>query len=213
MLLGSTFSILGDSYSTFEGFIPKEYSCYYPNPERGDHVLSVQDTWWYKLSKQRKMQLLVNDSYSGSTVCTQVRNNQPASASFVARVHHSFCNNDMQPDYIFVFGGTNDSWLGRKTGQVQFENWSEEDLAFVLPAFCYVLSQLSGTYKKAKLVTVLNTGLRPEISEGILHASEHYGAIPVILRDIDKQNGHPSALGMNQITDQICEILDENTHN
>lgn len=38
-------------------------------------------------------------------------------------------------------------------------------------------------------------------------SSEHYGAITVKLHDIDKQNGHPSALGMSQIADQICEML------
>lgn len=209
MLRGCSFSILGDSYSTFEGFIPKEYICYYPNPERGDNVLSVRDTWWHKLIELRGMRLLVNDSYSGSTVCTRVRSNQPASASFVARAHHSFSGDDnVRPDYILVFGGTNDSWLDRKPGKVQYGNWGEEDLSFVLPAFCYVLDQLSQVYPETKIVTVLNTGLRHEISEGILLASEHYGAICVILHDIDKQHGHPTALGMSQIADQICEVLE-----
>lgn len=44
MLLGLTFSIIGDSYSTFKGFVPKEYDCYYPNPELVDDVIYVEDT-------------------------------------------------------------------------------------------------------------------------------------------------------------------------
>ena len=211
MLLGRTFSILGDSYSTFKGFVPKEYACYYPNPEMVDNVLSVEDTWWCKLIYQQGMRLLVNDSYSGSTVCTCVRDNQPMSASFVERVHCSFCNDDkLQPDYFFVFGCTNDSWLDREIGQVQYESWTEDDLKSVLPAYCYVLDQLSAVYKKSKIVTVINTGLHPEITKGIILSSDHYGTIVVKLHDIDKQSGHPSALGMSQIADQICEILEQN---
>lgn len=211
MLSGCTFSILGDSYSTFEGFVPKEYECYYPKPEKVDNVLSVDDTWWCKLIKQQGMRLLVNDSYSGSTVCTRVRDNHPMSASFVERVHHSFCDTDgVQPDYIFVFGCTNDSWLDREIGQVQYEGWTESDLKSVLPAYCYVLDLLSAMYKKSKIVTVVNTGLNPEIRRGIILSSEHYGTIKVNLHDIDKQNRHPSALGMSQIADQICEILEQN---
>lgn len=76
MLLGLTFSIIGDSYSTFKGFVPKEYDCYYPNPELVDDVIYVEDTWWGKLINHQGMRLLVNDSYSGATVCTCVREPQ-----------------------------------------------------------------------------------------------------------------------------------------
>lgn len=205
----STFSILGDSYSTFEGFIPKEYACYYPYPEMVDDVLSVNDTWWHKLINQQGMRLLVNNSYSGTTVCTQVRDGQPLSSSFVERVHHPFCSDDgRQPDYIFLFGCTNDSWLDREIGQVQYEGWTADALKCVLPAYCYVLDQLSTVYQHARIVTVINTELKPEIADGMLLSSDHYGAITVKLHDIDKQHGHPSALGMSQITEQICKVLD-----
>ena len=65
MLLNRTFSILGDSYSTFQGFIPEKNACYYPNKEKVDDVLCVTDTWWYKLAQNKGMRLLVNNSYSG----------------------------------------------------------------------------------------------------------------------------------------------------
>ena len=37
----------------------------------------------------------------------------------------------------------------------------------------------------------------------IKEAAAHYGSVPVILHDIAKENGHPSALGMSQIADQV----------
>lgn len=210
MLAGRTFSILGDSYSTFKGFIPEGYAYHYPNPESVADVLSVEDTWWRKLVNEWGMRLLANNSFSGATVCTHGREYLPTSSSFVARTSISLCGDDQQePDYIFVFGCTNDSWLEREIGQVQYDGWNEEDLRCVIPAYCYILDRYSTTYKNTKLVSVINTDLNPEIVKGILAASAHYGAIAVELNDIDKQDGHPSALGMSQVAAQICQAIDD----
>lgn len=209
ILSGRTVSILGDSYSTFKGFIPDGYSCYYPNPNNVTDVLCVEDTWWQKLIIDKGMRLLVNNSYSGATVCTHVRDTQPVSASFAERVMCSFRDvDDSDPDYIIVFGCTNDSWIDREIGELQYGNWSENDLRRVLPAYCYVLNVLLEKYPKSKIVSVINTKLNPGIADGMLEAGEHYDVTSVRLKDIDKQNGHPSALGMRQIADQICEALE-----
>lgn len=205
-LSGSTFGILGDSYSTFRGFIPEGQSCYYPNPEAVDDVLRAEDTWWHRLMVRNNMKLLVNDSYSGATVCTTVRDGQPFSSAFTERAKHSF-SGENQPDYIIVFGTTNDSWLNRPIGQVKFEGRSEEDVKQVLPAYCEVLEYISLHNPQAAVVAVINTELHPDIHAGILRAAEHYGAVAVELNQIDKQHGHPSALGMRQIADQIEAAL------
>ena len=112
-----------------------------------------------------------------------------------------------KPECIFLFGCTNDSWLEREIGQVQFENWAEEDLKQVLPAYCYVLDVICKEHPQGRVICVINTGLNPLIAEGIRLAGEHYGAVIVALTEIDKQNGHPSALGMRQIADQIDASL------
>lgn len=205
-LTGCTFSILGDSYSTFQGYVPEGNEYYYPSPERVDDVLRVEDTWWYQLMHRRNMRLLINESYSGATVCSQVRDHHPTEAAFIERVKHLASVTDSSgkgPEYIILFGCTNDSWLGRTCGEVQFGNWSPEDLAQVLPAFCYVLDTINRENPEAVVVAVINTNLAPEITAGMARAGEHYGAINVSLTEIDKQNGHPSALGMRQIADQI----------
>lgn len=204
MLSGKTFSILGDSYSTFRGFIPEGYDWYYPNPQSVSDVLAVEDTWWYQLSHCENMCLLVNNSYSGSTVCTRVREHHPASASFVARAEWDFGGgNGDAPDVLFVFGGTNDSWIQREIGQVQFEGRTQEDLEKVLPAFCHVLERLGRRYPETKLVAVINTELNPAIGEGFCLAAAHYGVTVIQLEDIHKENAHPTALGMRQIAQQI----------
>lgn len=206
-LSGSTFGILGDSYATFRGHVTEGRPCYYPNPEKVTDVLQVEDTWWHQLMRQNDMEMLINDSYSGATVCTTVRDKQPLSSAFTERVKYSF-SGEVQPDYIFVLGGTNDSWLERPIGQVMFCDRSEEDLKQMLPAYCEVLEYMIAHNPQATVVAVLNTDLHPDIHAGILRAAEHYGVIPVALREIDKQNGHPSALGMRQIAEQIRQTLD-----
>lgn len=205
-LNGSTFGILGDSYATFRGFVTEGRPCYYPNPEKVPDVLRVEDTWWHQLMHRNNMQMLINDSYSGATVCTTVRDKQPLSSAFTERAKSSF-SGQIQPDYIFVLGGTNDSWLERPVGQAMFSGRSEEDLRKMLPAYCEVLEHIIQHNPQATVVAVINTDLHSDIRTGILQVAEHYGAVAVELNRIDKQNGHPSALGMRQIAEQIEQAL------
>ena len=45
--------IFGDSYSTFDGYIPKGYATYYSSIFREEtDVRAVEDTWWYPLIKE-----------------------------------------------------------------------------------------------------------------------------------------------------------------
>jgi len=204
---GCTFGILGDSYSTFQGHIPEGNACYYPNTNVDD-VLQVEDTWWYQLAQRSGMRLVINDSYSGATVCTQVRDTQPLAAAFTERAKRSF-SGETPLDYILVLGGTNDNWLERTVGKVQFENWTEEDLKQVLPAFCNVFSTLRSCNPDAVILSAINTGFSPELTEGMEAAAAHYGVISLRLEDIHKQNGHPTALGMRQISQQIQAALEK----
>ena len=200
------FSILGDSYSTFHGWIPDGNSCYYPNPENVEDVLQVEQTWWHLLMQRRGWKLLRNESYSGATVCTHTREGQPPESSFTVRAHYLkkyVDENGAGAELIFLFGCTNDSWLDREVGRVVFENRTETDLRCVLPAYCETVEVLQKENPGAKVVCIINTDLKPEIVEGILAAAAHYGAVAVELADIDKQNGHPSALGMRQIAEQV----------
>lgn len=207
-LSGSTFGILGDSYATFRGYVLEGQPCYYPNPEKVDDVLAPEDTWWYQIMQRNNMQIITNDSYSGATVCTTVRDKQPLSSAFTERARRSF-SGDTQLDYIFVLGGTNDSWLDRPIGQIEFSGRTEESLRMVLPAYCDVLDYIKQHNPQTVIVVVINTELHPDIHAGILKAAEHYGAVAVELSEIDKQNGHPSALGMRQIADQIEKMLSQ----
>ena len=83
--------IFGDSYSTFEGFIPEKYKAWYGGeggtPEKTD-VFSVDKTWWYQLAKELDLNIVRNDSWSGSTIGYTGYNGEDLSSekSFIARL-------------------------------------------------------------------------------------------------------------------------------
>ena len=63
---GMKVSILGDSYSTFQGYLyPESNRTYYPNEKTG--VTEVSQTWWNLFIKEQNLKLECNNSYSGST--------------------------------------------------------------------------------------------------------------------------------------------------
>lgn len=202
-LRNCSISILGDSYSTFVGYIPSGHISYYPDPEKVADVLCVEDTWWYQLMQLRNMHLLINDSYSGSTVCRNVREHLPVTSAFVERMFYSLSAREESLACIIVFGGTNDSWIEREVGQPIYKDWTIDDLQKVIPSYCYLLDYISRQNPDATIVCVINSELNPEIQGGMLNAGKCYGAICVELKGIQKENGHPSKVGMQQIAAQI----------
>ncbi|MBE6983155.1 MAG: hypothetical protein E7435_02575 [Ruminococcaceae bacterium] len=202
-----TFGILGDSYSTFQGYIPEGNRCYYPT-KNVDDVLTVEQTWWHQLMKKRKLHLLMDESFSSATVCEHNREDLPEDSSFTKRAIRAFGpENKEKFELLFLFGCTNDSWLDREIGELQYENWRGNDLRKVLPAYCYTIYQLKTHNPEATVVAIINTDLKEKIREGMIQAGEHYGIHNVILSDISKQNGHPDALGMTQIAEQVDAAL------
>ena len=96
-MLGNIF-ILGDSYSTFKGYLPENHVTYYTpegpwylrehlelEPDEKD-VFQVEQTWWYNLAKENGI-LLKNSSFSGTTICNTGYNGYDNSKiSFIARI-------------------------------------------------------------------------------------------------------------------------------
>ena len=138
-MLGSVF-ILGDSYSTFEGYIPDGYGCYYfskgPNylPELSktecgsNDVCNVEQTWWYPIVKENG-NLVQNCSWSGTTICnTGYDGKDNSEVSFIARMEKLsdagfFEENKI--DTFFLFGGSNDSWSDAPLGEPMNSGWKK----------------------------------------------------------------------------------------
>ena len=199
--------IIGDSYSTYEGYIPEGYNCYYRiHREDPPFIHGVEKTWWHIFEKENDLNIVMNDSYSGSTVCNTVRENHPLSSSFINRIdkyiaEDFFAKNNIRT--LFIFGGTNDSWIDAPVGNLQYSDWTAEDLLCVLPAFCYLLDRAKTVVED--IVVIINNQLKQEITESFAEACEKNGIRFVCLNEIDKVNGHPTELGMKQIAEQVTE--------
>lgn len=195
-------SILGDSYSTYEGFVkPDSNICWYrriPRTDRTD-VNDVKQTWWHIFLSENDLRLEVNNSFSGSTISHQgYEGNDYRDRSFLTRL-----DNLGSPDMILMFGGTNDSWAGVECG-----NYDEKGDPYTFrPALAATFAGLRDHYPGTRIVCIVNDGLRDDITESLVNISKDYGVIWVVLDSIDKKQGHPTIKGMRQIADQITAGL------
>jgi len=201
-----TVSVLGDSYSTFEGYLsPKDNAIWYfenYNANQTD-VQSVMQTWWHLLITRQGWQLCQNNSYSGATICNTGYNREDyTDRSFVTRMKNLGC-----PDIIFIFGATNDSWARSPIGEFKYDGITQEDLWTFRPAMARMLQWMKNRYINTELYFILNDGLSPEVTSSAKTICEHYGVKCIELHDIDKKAGHPSVKGMQQIAEQIAAAL------
>ncbi len=192
-------SVLGDSYSTFVGIIPSNYSSFYPN-DRND-VTEIDQTWWSLYIKAKDYVLEKNDSWGGTTICgTGYGRMDTSRSNFISRVD-SLGN----PDIIFVFGGTNDAWANSPIGEYQYSDWTKDDCKQFRPALACLIDMLQKRYSKAEIYFILNSELKEPVNESMREVCKHYNVKLVELHDIEKQNGHPSINGMKSICDQLLE--------
>ena len=200
--------ILGDSYSTYKGYLPEGFRTHYPTAD----VVDVEMTWWARLGKQADIEWIQNNSWSGSPLGFTGYNGADCSrsGSFIARYRQLkeagfFEKNKI--DTVFVFGGTNDSWANAPLGEIKLSDWTDDDLFSVLPAICYLTYILKTDLPEADILLIINTGIKPEIQNCFEVAAKRFGVKSVRLHDIDKVSAHPTAKGMAAICEQIAAAL------
>ena len=198
-------SILGDSYSTFENYIPAGNASWYaPVPWEGrTDVTDVRQTWWWQLIDEGGYKLGVNDSYSGATISyTGYDGEDYSDRSFLTRLPRLG-----SPDLLLIFGATNDSWTGGPLGEFVYDGFTRGHLYEFRPALARLLTEARNRYPGTRIVFIVNTELKDEITGSIVEICTHLGVEYVMLRDIDKLAGHPSVKGMEQIKNQILQYL------
>ena len=198
-------SILGDSYSTFEGYVTPSTNemWYYEEGGNRTDVNDVTQTWWWLVASQGGYRICQNNSYSGSTIgYLGYDGNDYSERSFLSRM-----DNIGNPDIILVFGATNDSWAGAPVGEYKYEGWRKADFYTFRPAMAYMLQHMKNRYPNVKMYFILNSELREDISESCVTICKHYGVDCITLHDIHKINGHPSIEGMKAIAKQVLDAI------
>lgn len=204
-------SILGDSYSTFEDWILPDDRDYYPTASaETNNVQDVTDTYWYKLGTSLNANILVNDSFGGSTVALTERSGHTYEDSFVRRMVASFGTGrlgQVKPDLIIICGGTNDYWNNVTIGEAKYSGWTDSDLENFAPAFCYMLDYVKKFNPNATIINLTNDILSSDYKNAISAACTHYGVVNVELSSISKMSNHPDITGMNSIHNQALTAI------
>ena len=212
-----TAMILGDSYSTFEGYIPEGYAAYYISAGRDStDVTRVCETWWYSLMEEEGFALVRNDSWSGSTVGYRSYNGADTSAtsSFITRMERLEREGFFEAheiDTLFIFGATNDSWCGAELGVPASGEIAREELFTVLPAIEFLMRTVKRILPRSRIIYLINTGLKPEIGDEIRASAARNGVEALTLQKIDKKCGHPTIEGMADIKREVKAYLSETT--
>lgn len=219
-------AIMGDSYSTFEGWSNKDMACndndyyvYYPHECPLTGVDSVEKTWWYMLCQKPEFELEVSNSNSGSVISNTHYNGVDVTGtdlSFMHRVGKNTGGVDYNgnPDIILIFGGTNDCWAGVELGDYIYKGWTASDLKCFRPAFSKLIFTLKELYPNATVYNITNNesdgaigGLSNSYIKSMKRICKHYGVTNIVLEDIEKVDGHPTYAGMQAICEQVYHVL------
>ena len=83
----------------------------------------------------------------------------------------------------------------------------EKDLFCVLPAISYFFNSLKKLLPNAKIYCLINTELKEEISNCMLEVCKNLEIAPITFEKIDKNSGHPTIKGMNDIKEKVLETI------
>ena len=140
------FSILGDSISTFEGCSQPKDAAYYDRAKKMETgVLTPADTWWGIVLESLGGKLLVNNSWSGSTVCNHPAFEVPSYACSEERTS-ALSKEGITPSVIIVYMGTNDWGMGLR---VAGDN--EASATVFSGAYREMLCRLKNNYPEAQI--------------------------------------------------------------
>ena len=231
---GKVISVLGDSISTFAGYIPTadgfnlEHSPRYPQ----DNLLTdVNETWWMQLLAVLDANLGINESWRSTEVYNYIDEEVNSSydgtkACMASTTRIQNLGSNGTPDVILFFGGTNDITQSRPVGTFDHATApTEVDLTSVkwdtvADAYVDAIMRMQYYYPDAQIVALLpfdrssqGTAKVNQYNSLFLSICEHYGVPSVDLRESGISNAdlpdgtHPDAIGMDYITDAVLDVL------
>ncbi len=156
-LQGLSLSILGDSLSTYEGWIPGECTNFFP---MNGELTDVSETWWMQVLAQTGMELCSNNSSAGCTCAgDSLYTGEVKYGCSTDRISLLTGSQGKMPDVIIVFMGTNDLLKGVPLGDNDGTGLVEEgEIDNFSDAYTLILDKLASEYPMAQ---VYCCGLHP----------------------------------------------------
>ena len=235
---GMKLSILGDSISTFKGWIPEGNLVFYP--ENGA-VKDVAQTWWKIVLDELGLTLCANGSSSGSASFGYSQEADPMYGCSDHRISQLAGADGEAPDIIIVYMGTNDVLMSAAIGDNDGLQAVGEGLVGSLSdGYTMILDKIKRQYPQAQVYccTLLPVGdwgtteAQPFVPfvNGQNVTSEAYSerirliagnrGLPVIdlekcgitidnMAEMTADGVHPTAEGMRLIADTVKKCLTE----
>lgn len=209
------FVVMGDSYSAYEGYVPEGcLPCYGPSSKQDVYRIKDTDMWWYKLKEKVGGNLLLTAAASGSAISYTGWGGYSPDYSFIGRfeklIKEGFFKKN-KVDTFFIFGGTNDYWINGEKGEIKRENITEKDKELQLPAVIYYFDLVKKTIPDTRVIVLINDAIyEGALRTRLIEESKINGFECIALKDIEKEDGHPTVSGMTAISEQIAEYLNNN---
>ncbi len=235
---GMKLSILGDSISTFKGWIPEGNLVFYP--ENGA-VKDVAQTWWKIVLDELGLTLCANGSSSGSASFGYSQEADPMYGCSDHRISQLAGADGEAPDIIIVYMGTNDVLMSAAIGDNDGLQAVGEGLVGSLSdGYTMILDKIKRQYPQAQVYccTLLPMGdwgtteAQPFVPfvNGQNVTSEAYSerirliagnrGLPIIdlekcgitidnMAEMTADGVHPTAEGMRLIADAVKKCLTE----
>ena len=150
-------SFLGDSITTFKGWIPSGYAVYYPRYD----IQDVEQTWWKQLINVTGMELVKNCAWSGSKITGNAASTTSAAAGCSTKRINDLADGNKVPDIIIILISINDFGadvpLGDWDGGLLPEDTT--NVTTISEAYALMVSKILKTYPHAEVFcgTVLET--------------------------------------------------------
>ena len=215
---GKSVSVIGDSLSSFERYMPTDFYHHYP---KGD--MQVSDMWWYQVAKNLGMNInKINACGSAGVTALTWNDVKPEMAGSAAR-GKDLKLFDENPEVVFVWMGGNDLMAGASPGDFQRQyRKMVRDIQTAYPqAEIYLCTYYQGRVNYIDMRGVLHDEIRKiaeEFQVGLLDVEKS----SITVRNqkqyfLDVEAGknntglHPNKEGMQVISEFITEELLKNS--
>jgi lysophospholipase L1-like esterase len=228
--INKLFSILGDSISTFEGVSEPKDAVYYDTSHKlTSGVTNINATWWGQVIESLEGELLVNNSFSGSTVCWHPLYEAQTYGCSDERTS-SLGKNGKNHDGIMVYMGTNDWGCGTRILYNEKYDCVENNPGLFAAAYRIMLEKLRKNYPEAEIWCFTLSVTRwskydnfkfpycyggihmSEYCNAIRESAEKFGCRVIDLYQCGKAYDtidafHPNADGMKTIAETVLNAL------
>lgn len=207
--------LIGDSISTFAGWIPDGFVAYYPNA--ASEILDVKQTYWYRLIYNLMPDAVLdrNLAFSATRVAKIGKEDNYDKNDFVTRIDQVGFDN---PDIVIIHGGTNDRKASTPNhvplGEYGYDLPLDQlDRTCFRSSYVCMVRKIMEKHPGVKIVCIIGDTLNTEKYQGLadsIKAIADYYGFPIVnfTYALESADGvHPNASGAQYMADRIFDVL------